>query len=428
MIEMKQEIDRANDIAVNQMMDSKPCLVGLGKALDCIPGMRKNLFLHAGPPITWDRASEPLRGAIIGAVLFEGIASTKEEAIACIEKGLITLESNNDHYSVGPMAGLITPSMSVYIIEDKSNGKFFYTNMSDNAANSRGQSLRFGIFHKEAIQHLHWMENVQAPVFQKVIKALGEIDLRALIAESLHMADECHTRVKATSLLYMKAMAHLVPKFASNTSDADKILETLATDAFCGLNVAMAAAKTMTAAAHGVEKSTLITVFSRNGTDFGIKVSGLGNQWFTGPAEIPSGLWFPGYTAGDANPDIGDSAIMEAAGLGGLAMAASPASVAFIGGDAQEALNITMDMYEITHSEHKHFTIPALNFRGTPVGIDVRKVIERNIRPHINTGIANKKMNCVMVGCGAAHPPMVAFEQALEAFVSKYVGNNKISN
>lgn len=422
---MQKEIDKANDIAIKQMMDSRPCLVGLGKAIDCIPGMRKNLFLHAGPPITWDRVSEPLKGAIIGAILFEGLASTKEEAIACMEKGIVTLGSCNDHRSVGPMAGLITPSMSVYIIEDKSNSKCYYSNMSDNAANSRGQSLRFGIFNKEAIQHLHWMEDVQAPVFQKVIKALGEIDLRALIAESLHMGDECHTRVKATSLLYMKAMAHLVPKFANNTSDADNILETLATDTFCGLNVAMATAKAMTAAAHGIEKSTLVTVFSRNGTDFGIKVSGLDDQWFTGPAEIPSGLWFPGYTAEDANPDIGDSAIMEAAGLGGLAMAASPASVTFIGGDAQEALNITMDMYEITHSEHKHFTIPALNFRGTPVGIDIRKVIERNLRPHINTGIANRKMNCVMVGCGAAHPPMEAFETALEAFVSKYTENNK---
>lgn len=417
---MEKEINQANDIVIQKMMASKPCLIGIGKAIDVIPAMRKNLFLHAGPPITWNRASEPLKGAIIGGLIFEGFAKTKEEAISCVERGDIELASCNDYQAVGPMAGVISPSMSVYIVEDKSNGKCYYSNMSDNSVNGRGRSLRFGIYEQSAIDHLHWMEKVQGPVFKAAIEELVEIDLRALLAEALHMADDCHTRVKATSLLYMKTIAHLIPKHAKNATDAAKILETMASDTFCGLNPAMAAAKAITAAGHGVEKSSVVTVFSRNGTDFGIKVSGLGDRWFTGPAEIPEGLLFPGWKAEDTNRDIGDSAIMEAAGLGGLSMAAAPAVTTFIGGTAQDALNITMDMYEVTHSEHKHFSIPALDFKGVPVGIDIRKVIEKSILPHINTGMANNKMNCSMVGCGSSHPPMEAFERALEAFVAKY--------
>lgn len=404
---MQEKIKIANDEVIKRMMASRPILIGMGKAKDVIPGMRKNLLLHAGPPIIWKNASGPLRGAIVGALMFEGLAKNKDEAIILMEQGKIDLEPNHDHDAVGPMAGVISSSMSVYITRDESNGKQIYCSMSDNAKNGRGKSLRFGVFAPEAINHLHWMERVQAPVFKAAIEASGGIDIRTLLAQAIHMGDECHARVSATSLLYLKA---LVP-FISD----QEVIATMADDAFVGLNVAMAGCKAMTLAGHGVEHSTIVTIMARNGTEFGIKVSGLGQQWFTAPAPIPQGLLFPGFTMEDANPDIGDSAVLEVAGLGGMAMATAPAVLSFIGGTAREATNKTLDMYEITHAEHEHFKIPALDFRGTPIGIDIRKVVEKNILPCINTGIANRKMGNLMVGCGSLNAPLTLFEKALEA-------------
>ncbi len=409
---MEEKIRKANDEVVKRMMASRPMLVGMGKASDVVPGMRKDLLLHAGPPIRWENASGPLRGAIIGALFFEGLAKTKEEAMGLMEQGKISLEPNHDHDAVGPMAGVISSSMSVYIVKDESNGKQVYCTMSDNAKNGRGKSLRFGIFAQQTIDHLRWMESVQAPAFKSAIEALGGLDIRALLAQAIHMGDECHTRVGATSLLYLKAM---VP-FITNQD----VIATMADDSFAGLNVAMAACKAMTLAGHGVEGSTLVTIMARNGTEFGIKVSGLGNQWFTAPAPIPQGLMFPGFKTEDANPDIGDSSVTETAGLGGMAMATAPAVLSFIGGTAREATNKTLDMYEITHAEHEHFKMPALDFRGTPIGIDVRKVVEKNVYPCINTGIANREMGNSMVGCGSLNAPLALFEKALETYVKHY--------
>ena len=418
---MYPEILKANDFAMSRMMDARPFLVGMGKALDVIPGMRKNLLLHAGPPISWERASGPLKGAVTGALLFEGLAKNLQEADALMKSGQVSLEPCHDHQAVGPMAGVISPSMSVYIVEDKNTSIRAYSNMSDNRVAGRGASLRFGVFSNEVIAHLHWMEEVLASTLSRALKACNGIDLRALICEALHMGDECHSRVRATSLLLMKSLAPWVAKVATSIEDTAKILELMGDDQFFGLNATMASCKVMSLAASGVEKSSIVTIMARNGTDFGIKVSGLGNAWFTAPAPVPRGLLFPGFKPEDTNPDIGDSAITETVGLGGLAVAAAPAVISFIGGTAQDAYLSTMEKFEITHMEHKHFTMPTLDFRGTPAGIDLIKVVEKNIRPTINTGMANREMGKTMVGCGSLEAPANVFEKALEAFVAGYV-------
>ncbi|MGA9349875.1 MAG: DUF1116 domain-containing protein [Anaerolineae bacterium] len=417
-------IEKANAEATERMMEARPVLVGLGKARDVIPDMRDNLLLHAGPPITWKRASGPMRGAITGALIFEGKAKNEAEAQALVESGEIELEPCHHHGAVGPMAGLIAPSMSVYIIENKTHGSTGLTaggNRSFSGLNEGyGKVLRYGAYSEEVLAKLRWMEDVMAPVLAEAIEASGGIDIRALLAEALHMGDEGHNRNKAGSIMYTARLAPFIAKVAPNPGVAADVLKFLGDNALSVLNPVMAACKAMADAAHGIEGSTIVTVMARNGTDFGIRVSGLGDRWFTAPVAIPQGLYFPGFTAEDASGDIGDSTITETAGIGGFAMAAAPAIVTFVSGTPKDAINATLEMYEICYTEHKYFTIPPLDFRGTPTGIDIRKVVEMGITPRVNTGIAHKDAGVGQIGAGLVRPPMEMFEEAVVAFAERY--------
>ncbi len=409
-------IDQANAAATERMIEANAVLVGLEKAREVIPGMRDNLLLHAGPPIRWDRASGPLRGAVTGALIFEGKAKDEAEARALVERGEIDLEPCHHHGTVGPMAGVTSPSMSVYVIENATHGNRAFSNLNE----GYGKVLRYGAFDEEVQQRLRWMEDVMAPVLKRAIEASGGIDIKALLAEALHMGDEGHNRNKAGSILYLKALAPHVARVSPDGATAAAVLNAIGDNALSVLNPVMAACKAMADAAHGIDGSTIVTTMARNGTDFGIRVSGLGERWFTAPAQIPKGLYFPGYGDDDANADIGDSTITETAGIGGFAMAAAPAIVTFVSGTPQDALHATMEMYEITYGEHKYFTIPPLDFRGTPTGIDLRKVIETGLTPRVNTGIAHREPGIGQIGAGLVRPPMEIFERALVAFAEKY--------
>ncbi len=410
------DIEKANTQATERMIEARPILVGLAKARDVIPGMRDNLLLHAGPPITWDRASGPMRGAITGALIFEGKVNDETEAQALIESGEIELEPCHHHRSVGPMSGLISPSMSVYTIENKTHGNKSFSNLNE----GYGKVLRYGAYSEEVLAKLRWMEDVMAPVLADAIQASDGMDIRALIAEAMHMGDEGHNRNKAGSVLYTKNLAPYVVKVAKDTDTASETLRFLGDNALSVLNPVMAACKAMADVAHGIEGCTIVSAMARNGTDFGMRVSGLGDRWFAAPAPPVEGLWFPGFSAEDANPDLGDSTITETAGIGGFAMAAAPAIVSFVGGTPKDALNATLEMYEICYAEHKFFTIPLLDFRGTPTGIDIRKVVEKGITPRINTGVAHKEAGIGQVGAGLVRPPMSLFEEALTAFAEQY--------
>ena len=410
------DIEQANQEATNRMIEARPVLVGLGKARDVIPGMRDSLLLHAGPPIEWGRMAGPMRGAVIGALIYEGRAADEAGARALVEAGQVEFEPCHHHHAVGPMAGVISPSMSVYILENKTHGNRSYSNLNE----GYGRVLRYGAYSEEVLNRLRWMEDVMGPVLAEAIDSSGGIDIRALLAEALHMGDEGHNRNKAGSLLYTKALAPHVAKCAPSPGIAADILRFLGDNALSVLNPVMAACKGMAEAAHGIEGSTIVTTMARNGTDFGIRVSGLGDRWFTAPVAVPKGLYFPGFTAEDAAGDIGDSTITETAGIGGFAMASAPAIVTFISGTPKDALNATLEMYEITYAEHKYLTMPPLDFRGTPTGVDIRKVVEKGIAPRVNTGIAHKDAGVGQVGAGLVRPPMAMFEEAVVAFAERY--------
>jgi hypothetical protein len=410
------DIERANQEAVDRMMSARPILKGVAIAKDVIPEMKENLLLHAGPPIEWKRMSGPLRGSIIGALIFEGLAKDESQAISLAESGKIEFSPCHHHNTVGPMAGVTSASMAVYEIENITHGNWAYSNLNE----GYGKVLRYGAYAEEVLEKLGWMNDVLAKVLADALAESEGFDLRALLAEALHMGDEGHNRNKAGSLLFLKLLSPLIAKVTRDDAVEAEVLQFIGDNALSVLNPVMAACKAMTDAAHDIEGSTIVTAMARNGTDFGIRVSGLGKDWFTAPAAIPDGLYFPGFSSEDANADIGDSTITETAGIGGFAMAAAPAIVTFISGTPQDALNTTMEMYEITVAEHKHFTIPGLDFRGTPTGIDIRKIVELGITPRINTGIAHKEPGVGQVGAGLVRPPMQIFKDAILAYAEKY--------
>lgn len=401
----REPIASANREAIDRLLKARPVALGIDVASNVVPGMDENVILHAGPPIGWERMCGPMRGAVIGGLLYEGLAEDPTQAEALASSGEIAFEPCHHHATVGPMAGVVTASMPVWVVENAAFGNRAFCTLNEGL----GKVLRYGAFDDEVIERLNWMRQRLAPVLAAAIEAHGPIDLRTLIAQALQMGDEGHNRNKAgTSLLIRELAPHLVSLDATK-DELRQVLEFLHGNDHFFLNLTMPAAKCSLAAAAGIPGSSLVTVMSRNGTEFGIRVSGTGDQWFTAPAPTVDGLYLPGFTEQDAALDIGDSAITETAGYGGFAMAAAPAIVKFVGGTPERALEFTRRMYEITLAESNAYHIPALDFRGTPTGIDVLKVVESGIAPAINTGIAHKEAGVGMVGAGLVIPPMACF-------------------
>jgi len=414
--ELRPEIVEANKEAVGRVLAAKPVVVGIGTALDTIPGMHRNLVLHAGPPVTWERMSGPTRGAVMGALVYEGLAPNPEKAAELAASGKIEFSPCHHHHAVGPMAGVVTARMPVWIIENQAFGNRAFATLNEGL----GRVLRYGAYDESVLTRLKWMEISLAPVLRETLTSMGPIDLRSLIAQALQMGDEGHNRNRAaTSLLIRMLAPHLVESSASR-NDVKHVLQFLDGNDHFFLNLSMAASKASLDPTYGISNSTLVSTMARNGTDFGIRIAGLGDRWFTAPAPMVEGLYLPGYSASDAAPDIGDSVITETNGIGGFAMAAAPAIVQFVGGNSSQALQFTRRMYEITMAEHPAFKIPALDFRGTPTGIDVLKIVETGIVPVVNTGIAHKTPGVGMVGAGLVKPPMKCFTDALMAFAEQF--------
>lgn len=416
---IRERVETANEESVKRMMDSDPLWVDIVQARE-IMKTKKKLILHAGPPIDWVDASGPLRGAIIGAVIYEGWADNENKASKLVSEGEVKLDCTHHYNAVGPMAGVISPSMPLYELWDRKFGNRTYSNMNEGI----GKVLRYGAYSEEVIRRLRWIADVFSTVLKEVVKEIRRetqgLPIRPLIAQALSMGDECHNRYIATTSLFAKYITPFMLRTGFDKSTLSDVAKFIDENNFTTLNIGMAAAKAMTLAGHNIRYSTIVSVMSRNGTHSGIWISGLGNRWFTAKAPIPKGIWFPGYSESDANPDIGDSAITETAGFGGFAMAAAPAIVSWVGGSVQSTIDITNKMYEITFAKHKYFQIPFLNFKGTPIGIDLRKVLKTGIVPILNTGIAHREAGIGQIGAGTVSFPFEAFKKAFEAFVEEY--------
>jgi hypothetical protein len=398
----------ANALAVERIMSARPMLVGVRPASEVVPGHGPRTILHAGPPIDWGRMCGPVRGAVLGAILFERWADTPAAATALVEAGGVTFEPCHDHGAVGPMAGILSPSMPVVVVENGPGGTRAFATLNEGL----GKVLRFGAYGREVLERLRWLANTLGPTLDAALGLHGPLDLRTVIAQALQMGDECHNRNAAATSLVARRLASAIVR-AVPADVATQALDFLSQNDHFFLNLSMAACKATLDAAHGIEGSTVVTAMARNGVDFGIRVSGTGSRWFTAPATVPDGLYFPGYGPDDANPDLGDSAITETRGIGGFAMAAAPAIVRFVGGTAEDALAYTREMQRITLARDADFALPSLGFVGTPTAIDLRRVVESGSTPVINTGIAHREPGVGQIGAGIARAPLACFADAL---------------
>ena len=404
-------VAEANALAVQRMMAVRAQLVDVIPASQAL-GLTKGQFLHAGPPITWDRTSGPLRGALIGAMIFEGLAADPAEAEQELAAGEgISFSPCHEHHAVGPMAGVVSPSMWMFKLVDEASGGVAYCSLNEGL----GKVLRYGAYGTEVIEKLHWMANVLGPALAVAVRAAGPIDISAIVGQMVQMGDEGHNRNRAGTLMLLREL--LPSLIASDLPSADiaEVARFVAGNDHFFLNLGMPCGKLMGDAAAGIPGSTVVTAMCRNGTDFGIRVSGTGDAWFTGPAQYPQGLFLAGYGPDDANPDIGDSAITETMGIGGMVMAAAPAIVRLVGGTVPDALATTTRMYEITTGENPAFPVPILEFRGAPTGIDVTRVLRTGILPQINTGMAGRVPGTGQVGAGLVNPPADCFTAAIQA-------------
>ncbi|MDQ4503765.1 DUF1116 domain-containing protein [Sinomonas sp. ASV322] len=409
-------IEAANAEAVERIITAQPMLVGFGRALDVVPGMTPTTILHAGPPITWERMSGPMKGAVLGAIVFEGLAADLAEAEKVAASGQITFSPCHEHDCVGSMAGVTSASMYMHIVRNETHGNVAFTNLSEQLA----KILRMGANDESVLTRLYWMRDVLGPMLKEALEIGGPVDLRLLLAQALHMGDEAHNRNIAGTVLLLQALAPSLIQTSFTTEQKKEVFEFIACSDYFSGPTWMATAKAALDAAHGIEGSTIVTTMARNGVEFGIRVSGFpGNHWFTGPAQKVVGPMFAGYKPEDSGLDIGDSAITETYGFGGFAMAAAPAIVALVGGTVEEAVSYTKEMAEITTAENPNVTIPSLGFQGLPTGIDVRKVIGTGILPIINTAIAHKDAGIGMIGAGITHPPAEAFAKAIVALADK---------
>lgn len=406
-------IEAANELAFSRYISASPVLEGVEPAREAIPALAgEKKILHSGPPIGWEEMCGPQKGAVAGAAVLEGWCSRPEEAEKLVANGDIKIDSCNNHNAVGPMAGAVSPSMPLWVVKDLNSGRRAFCNFNEGL----GQVLRFGANGPEVLNRLKWMGETLAPVLKKTLAAIEPIELKPLMAQALHMGDEVHNRnAAATSLLFRK----LVPAALRHEAAPEKVLaevfDFIAANEHFFLNISMAACKCMLNEAVGVSHSSMVTVMARNGVNFGIQLSAFPGRWFQAEANYTRGLFFPGFSQADAARDLGDSAITETAGVGGFAMAAAPAIVQFVGGTSQDAQNNTLAMRNITLGPNSGFTLPMLNFSGTPAGIDARLVVDTGILPIINTGIAHKDAGIGQIGAGLTSAPLPCFTQAVEA-------------
>jgi hypothetical protein len=409
-------IDDANAETLKRMLAGDPVLVDCIPASEAIPELGEGLILHAGPPVEWDRMCGPMRGAVMGIAVFEGWASDLTDAERKAAAGKFRFAPNHHYGAVGPMTGMTTRSQALLVVENRTFGNRAYCAINEGL----GKVMRFGGNDAEVLGRIAWMRDELGPALGRALREMGGIPLKTLIARGLSMGDEMHQRNVACSSLLLRLLAPALARTTTDTKALERCLDFIGRNDQFFLNVGMPMGKAITDPARGIEGSSVVTAMCRNGTDFGIRVSGTGDQWFTAPVEMPVGLYFPGYSEKDANPDMGDSAIVETIGLGGFAMAAAPAVVGFIGaGPASEAANFTRRMGEIAVGTNPEWTIPSLDYAGVPTGIDIRRVVETQIAPTINTGIAHRQPGVGQVGAGVVKAPMGCFEKALVAFAEK---------
>jgi hypothetical protein len=412
-MDIKQRIEQANAEAGKRLVSAEPFLVDIAPAGEVIPGMLDKMVTHSGPPVPWENMCGAQKGAVIGSVIYEGWADNYEDAEKLLAYGEIRLEPNHHHHAVGPMAGTITKSAPVWVVENKAFGNRAFCRQVE-----PGQ--QFGNYHDDALESLHKWQDIWAPALRKGLKKIGGLDLKPIITQALQMGDELHNRHSASSSLFANKMAVAMAEADIPKSELMPTLYYVTNHNLIFLGLAMACGKAITDPVYDIPYASIVTAMARNGTDFGIRVSSLGDEWFTAPAPFVDGLYLPGYSDKDAGFDMGDSAITETVGWGAFTLAGASGILSLVGGTPDEAMAYTREMRNITETIHPTYRMPILNFEGISVGIDIRKVVQTGIAPIIDTAIAHKDPGYSIIGAGLVRAPMDCFKKALIAFGKKY--------
>ena len=416
--DLKKKIEAANEEALKRMNAGDPVLVDIAPAGEVIPGLQDRMITHSGPPIDWPRMCGAQRGAMIGAVLFEGWAKNAEEASHLLRGGGVRFEPNHHHQAVGPMAGTISPSMPVWVVENKAFGNRSFCRQVEGRQ-------QFGDYSESALQDLHRWKNIWAPALRQGLRQTGDLPLKPIIAKALMMGDELHNRPVAASSLFANAMSSAMVETGVAKENLVATLKYTANHELLFLGLAMACGKAIADPATGIEFSTVVVAMARNGMDFGIRVSGLGRDWFIAPSPRVKGLFFPAYKEEDAGFDMGDSAITETVGWGGFVLAGATGILSLVGGTPDEAMAYSREMREITAGVSVNYRLPVFGFQGTALGIDIRRVVQTGIAPIIDTAIAHKNPGYSIIGAGLVRAPLECFRKALVAFSGKYGAGKK---
>jgi hypothetical protein len=405
-----ERVDQANREAVRRLDEGVAVLVEVGPAADLVPGMGRRTILYPGPPLSWERFCDPLRRSVLAAVMAEGWAATGEEATALVAAEGVDLEPANDHHAVVPMASAVGPSAPVFAVENRSGSNRAFSGLNQGP----GRTPWYGVDAPEAVDRLRFLRDVAGPVLAAAVHRSGPVDVLSLAGQGLQMGDDGHMRTQASTNLLIRQLLPYLAEVGGPGLPA--VARFLSENHLFFLNLVMAAAKTLTDWAGEVADASVVTGMARNGTTFGVRLAATGQRWFTSPAPaVEQALFHAGYGPADGAPDIGDSAVLELVGLGGAAAAASPAVATFLGGGMAKAVAATEAMGRICLVHSARFKLPFLDLRGSPVGVDLRKVVETGVTPSINTGILHRSAGTGQVGAGVASAPLACFEQALLA-------------
>lgn len=416
MADLKEKIAEANRKAVQTILDTNLVWVDVQPAIDVIPGMEKDLILHSGPPVAFANMCPSQKKGVCAGAVYEGLAADLADAEEKALRGDIRVEPCHEHQTTGSMTGITSASMPVLVCEDRGHDNYrTYILVHEGPSPDR---IAYGAWNQKVHDNLLWIEKILGPALGRAIRSIGEMPVLPIIAQSLSMGDECHNRPTAGSALWTCKILPALIRTGSDLETIAKIAEFLSETDHFFFHFGMCYGKAATDACMGIQYSTIVTTMARNGIQVGVRVAGLPDEWFTGPAAEIQGVYYPGFGPENANNDMGDSAITETVGLGGFAMAASVPMCRAVGGSAEDAVGYVRQMGEISEGKHTQFQMPMLDFEGTPLGIDIRKVVRTGILPIICTAIANKTGG--QIGVGLARPPMEAFEKALKAFSEKY--------
>jgi len=402
------DIDQANAEVLRRLDTGVPMLVDVRAAADVVPGLGDRTLLHPGPPIAWDDVCDPLRRSMRAAVVAEGWAPDVDEADTLLSTGRVALAAANEHSTVVPMATALGPSMPVWVVENAAGGTRAFAPIGQGS----GDVAWMGRESPAAIVRLGFLRDIAGPRLARIVARIGPVDVFALAAQGVQMGDDVHMRTQASTNLLIRSMLPAIPTLPDDAGTV-AFCEYLSANHLFFLTLAMAGAKSLTLAAEQVEGSTMVTTMARNGTTYGVRLAG-SDRWFRAPAPpVEDALFHPGYGPADAGLDIGDSAVLELVGLGGPATAGSPAVAAFLGGSMADAARVTEAMRRICAGESSRFKLPTMDFRGTPLGVDVRRVVETGVTPKVNTGILHAHAGLGQVGAGVATAPAAAFRDAL---------------